>query len=298
VASSPSIALAPRRTAAVRRRVAAIGWGLSIAACLLALGILLAIFAFVFVQGVPAVLRLSTYTTVTNGVSGGLANAIVGTIYLVAGGVFIATIVGVSAGICTAEYAARPVATALRFAVDVLAGVPSIVVGYFGYVALVVDLGWHFSLAAGAFALSIIMMPYVVRATDLAFTSVPASLREGAYALGARRGQVLRTISAPYAMPGTLTGLILGTGIAIGETAPLIYTAGWSNYLPSLAPTHSPVGYLTYVVWTFIGQPFNEAHQLAYGAAVLLIIAIFLVNVVARLALHRIAERTRGKTPA
>jgi phosphate transport system permease protein len=296
VASSHSIALQPRRTAGARRRVAAIGWGLSIGACLVALGVLVAIFGFVFVQGVPPLLRISTYTTVTNGVSGGLANAIVGTVFLVAGGVVLAAVIGVSAGICTAEYAPRSLANALRFTVDVLAGVPSIVVGYFGYVALVVDLGWHFSLAAGAFALAIIMLPYVVRATDLAFSSVPASLREGAYALGARRGQVLRTISTPYAMTGTLTGLILGTGIAIGETAPLIYTAGWSNYLPSIAPTHSPVGYLTYVVWTFIGQPFPEAHQLAYGAAVLLMIAIFFINVVARVALHRIAERTRGRT--
>lgn len=167
-------------------------------------------------------------------------------------------------------------------------------IGYFGYVALVIDLGWHFSLLAGALALAIIMLPYVVRAADLSFSNVPGSLREAAYALGATKGQVVATVSAPYAMPGPLTGVLLGGGIALGETAPLIYTAGWSNYMPTLQLTHNPVGYLTYVVWTFIGEPFESAHRLAYGAAVLLMIAVFFINVVARVALERYAKRLHG----
>lgn len=256
---------------------------------------LFGIFAFVVVQGMPAVLKVSTYLTVTSGLSGGLANAILGTLLLVACGTLLAAVIGVSAGIYTAEYAGPKIAPALRIAVDVLAGVPSIVVGYFGYITLVVGLGWHFSLTAGAIALAIIMLPYVVRGTDLAFGAVPAQLREGALALGARRGTVLKTVSAPYALSGTLTGLLLGGGIALGETAPLLYTAGWSNYLPTLQPTQSAVGYLTYVVWTFIGQPFTEAHQLAYGAAVLLMVAIFFINVVARIVLDRVATRTQGR---
>ena len=278
-----------------RRAAAAFWWSLSVLSCLVVFGILFGIFAFVIVQGMPAILRLSTYVTVTSGLSGGLANAILGTLLLVVCGTLIASVIGVSAGIYTAEFASPRIAAALRFAVDVLAGVPSIVVGYFGYITLVVGLGWHFSLAAGAIALAIIMLPYVVRGADLAFGAVPNALREGATALGATRGTVLKTVSAPYALSGTLTGLLLGGGIALGETAPLLYTAGWSNYLPTLEPTHSAVGYLTYVVWTFIGQPFQEAHQLAYGAAVLLMVAIFFINVVARIVLERVATRTQGR---
>jgi phosphate transport system permease protein len=275
---------------------AAFGWTLSIVALLCVLAILAGIFAFVFVNGLPAVLRLSTYLTVTSGTAGGLANAIVGTVVLVVGGIIAAGIIGIGAGAYTAEFASPNVATALRFAVDVLAGVPSIVIGYFGYIALVVDLGWNFSLIAGSIALAIIMLPYVTRGTDLAFTAVPNELREAGFSLGATRSIVLRTVSAPYAMPSILTGVLLGGGIALGETAPLIYTAGWSNYLPTLAPIHSPVGYLTYVVWTFIGQPFQASHELAYGAAVLLMVAIFFINVVARVALDGLAARIRGSS--
>jgi phosphate transport system permease protein len=278
-----------------RRIVASFWWTASVAACVLILVLLAMIFAFVFVRGLPAVLRGATYMTVTSGVAGGLANAIAGTALLVVFGGVIATLLGVSTGIFTAEYAPAGMKTALRFVVDVLAGVPSIVVGYFGYIALVIGLGWHFSLLAGAIALAIIMLPYVVRGTDLAFSDVPTAMREGAYALGATKATVVRTISAPYAMPGTLTGLLIGGGIALGETAPLIYTAGWSSYLPTFQLTHNPVGYLTYVVWTFIGEPFESAHQLAYGAAVLLMIAVFFVNVVARILIDRYARLMRGE---
>ena len=105
------------------------------------------------------------------------------------------------------------------------------------------------------------MLPYVVRAADVALTNVPRELQEGAVALGARPAMVVSSIKFPYALPGILTGVLVATGIGLGETAPLIYTAGWSNYMPTLAPTHSPVGYLTYVVWTYISQPFEESHR-------------------------------------
>lgn len=281
-----------------RRIVASFWWTASVAACVLILAVLTLIFVFVIVQGVPALLRGATYVTVTSGVAGGLANAIAGTALLVAFGAIIATLLGVSTGIFTAEYAPTRMKQGLRYIVDVLAGVPSIVVGYFGYIALVIGWGWHFSLLAGAIALAIIMLPYVVRSTDVAFSAVPTAMREGAYALGATKSVVVRTISAPYALPGTLTGLLIGGGIALGETAPLIYTAGWSNYLPTLQLTHNPVGYLTYVVWTFIGEPFESAHQLAYGAAVLLMISVFFVNVVARILIDRYARRVRGERSA
>jgi phosphate transport system permease protein len=194
----------------------------------------------------------------------------------------IVVIVGLGTAVWTVEFAPQWGKRVIRFMVDVLAGVPSIVVGYFLYVALVELAGWGFSLIAGSLALAIFMLPYVVRAADVALTNVPSGLKEGAVALGARPAMVVSSINFPYALPGILTGVLVATGIGLGETAPLIYTAGWSNYMPAFRATHSPVGYLTYVVWTYISQPFEESHQLAYAAAALLMIFVFLTNLLAR----------------
>jgi phosphate transport system permease protein len=276
----------------IARQISNVWWLASILALLLAIGVLLFIFIFVLAQGLPA-LKPSAFVTVTNGVAGGLANAITGTLLLVALGVIAVMIVGISTALWLVEFATPKSGYFVRFCVDVLAGVPSIVVGYFLYVALVEDLGWGFSLIAGAFSLAIIMLPYVVRSADLALSAVPISLREGATALGARPATVLLTVSMPWAAPGILTGVLVASSIALGETAPLIYTAGWSNFMPSLAPTHSPVGYLTYVVWSFISQPFTQAHELAYAAAALLMIFIFATNLISRVALEAWGAKTR-----
>lgn len=268
-------------------------WSASVLSLLGIIGVLLFVFFFVVVQGVPA-FRPSLFTTVTNGIAGGLKNAIAGTLLLTVFAVVLVTIVGLGTAAWTVEFAAPKQRTAIRFCVDVLAGVPSVVIGYFLYVALVEDLGWGFSLVAGSFALAIIMLPYVVRSADLALSAVPRELREAAVALGSREATVFFRVGLPWAAPGILTGLLVATGIALGETAPLIYTAGWSNYMPSLAPTHSPVGYLTYVVWTFISQPFAKSHELAYAAAALLMLFIFVTNLVSRTALDAwSAQRSR-----
>lgn len=269
-------------------------WSVSVAALCSTLTLLAAIFWFVLSRGLPA-LRPEVFVTVTSGISGGLANAIAGTIMLVVAGTIMVMIIGFGTGIWLSQYAGDRARALVRLLTDVLAGVPSVVVGYFGYVALVKGLGWQFSLAGGALALMIIMLPYVVRGTDLALGAVPRELCEGAIALGATHSQVLRTVAWPYALPGILTMLLLAAGIALGETAPLIYTAGWSNYMPTLQLTHAPIAYLTYVIWTFISQPFTESHALAYAAAATLMIMIVVTNVAARSFLDRMAARQRGE---
>ncbi|HTV72182.1 MAG TPA: phosphate ABC transporter permease PstA [Candidatus Acidoferrales bacterium] len=256
-------------------------WALSVACLVAVVGVLFFIFAFVIARGVPA-LKPEIFFTPTHGIAGGLSNAIAGTFLLVFTGLVIVILVGLGTAIWTVEFAAPWAQRVIRFMVDVLVGIPSIVVGYFLYVALVEIAGWGFSLIAGALALAIFMLPYVVRAADVALTNVPGALKEGAVALGARPAMVISSINLPYALPGILTGVLVATGIGLGETAPLIYTAGWSNYLPQVALTHSPVGYLTYVVWTYISQPFEASHQLAYAAAALLMIFVFLTNLLAR----------------
>jgi phosphate transport system permease protein len=226
-------------------------------------------------------------TTVTSGVAGGLVNAIVGTLMLVLLATAIVVPLGVLGGVYAAERGRTRWTATVRLAVDVLAGVPSIVVGYFGFVAMVTWLGWGFSWVAGAIALAVIMLPYVFRATDLAIQQVPDDLRDASLALGATRVTTVRRVVVKAALPGILTGTLLAVGIAVGETAPLIYTAGWSNYMPALKLTHAPIGYLTYVVWAFINEPFASANALAYAAALLLMVLVLVVNVAARWAVAR-----------
>ena len=141
--------------------------------------------------------------------------------------------------------------------------------GYFGYVTTVEWLGWDFSVAAASIVLAMMSIPYICRTTELALRQVSNDLREAAYAVGANDRQVILRICVPAAAPGILTGALLALAISVGETAPLIYTAGWSNYLWDGRLTHSPIGYLTYVIWTFINEPFAAANALAYAAALL-----------------------------
>lgn len=219
------------------------------------------------------------FTEVTNGISGGLLNAITGTAILVAGSLAIAAPVGILAGVYLSEFGGGRFGSAVRFFSDVLTGVPSIVLGYFSYVTLVVGLGWQFSVLAGAITLALMIVPYLARLTELALQRVPNGLREAGYALGMREGTVIARVVVPAALPGVLTAVLLSIAISVGETAPLIYTAGWSNYLWNGRFTHEPVGYLTYVIWSFINQPFASAHRLAFAAAFLVIMAVLILNI-------------------
>jgi len=243
-------------------------------------------FAIVVTNGERA-LSWTVFTTVTSGIAGGLANAIAGTFMLVGLGAAIVVPLGVMGGIYASEVREGRTVGAARLAADVLAGVPSIVIGYFGFVTMVTWLGWGFSLLAGSMALAVIMLPYVFRATDLAVQQVSDDLREASLALGATRIATVRGVVLRAATPGIVTGWLLALGIAVGETAPLIYTAGWSNYMPALKLTHAPIGYLTYVVWTFINEPFASANALAYAAGLLLMLLVLTLNVTARWAIAR-----------
>ncbi len=222
------------------------------------------------------------FTQVTNGISGGLLNAIEGTLVLSGGALLFAAPIGVLSGVYLSEYGHGRWGGVVRFLADVLTGVPSIVLGYFAYVTLVVGLGWQFSALAGAITLAIMVMPYIARFTELAMRQNPSSLREAAYALGCKEHQVVLRVLLPAARSGVITGVLFALAISVGETAPLIYTAGWSNYLWNGRLTQEPIGYLTYVIWSFINQPFASAHALAYAAAFLVVAMVLAINLVAR----------------
>ncbi len=225
------------------------------------------------------------------GNSGGIANAIVGSGLLVGLSALIAVPVGMFAGVYLAEFAGpnNRFAEVVRFVADVLAGVPSIVLGYVGFLAFVLYLKWGFSPLAAALTLSILMLPYIVRTTELSIRRVPDSIREGAIALGSTRSSMINRLTLRFALPGILTGIMLAVSISFSETAPLLYTADFNDYLPS-SLLHAPVGFLTYLVWVDSQFPTTQAHNLAYAAAFILLTMVFGVNFIARVVLKRFSK--------
>jgi len=260
-----------------------LGWAACAIAFLLLGGAMVSILSLVFLRGFHA-LNLEVLTHVTDG---GLLNAIEGTVVLAFGGILLALPPGLAAGIYLAEFSNGIFAPVLRFLCDVLVGVPSIVIGYFGYVTMVDRLGWDFSVTAAAIALAVISVPYICRTSEVAIRQVPNTLREAAYALGADTGKVIVRVCLPMAAPAILTGVLLALAISVGETAPLLYTAGWSNYMWNGHFTHEPIGYLTYAIWAFITEPFEGAHALAYAAAFLVTFFVLLIGVISRIVLYR-----------
>ncbi|HQS03508.1 MAG: phosphate ABC transporter, permease protein PstA [Halothiobacillus sp. 24-54-40] len=287
---SPPIKAAKKPRAFVisplRRLVDALSWGLAALSFAVLIFALLHILVYVFMNGLPAI-NLKIFTEDTIGIAGGLRNALLGSLVLSAFALLIAVPIGVSAGVYLSEHGEGWVGKISRFLSDVLVGVPSIVLGYFGYIVLVIGFGWKFSLLAGAITLAILMLPYIARTSEMALRAVPQELREAAYGLGCPEWRIIGQVLLPAARIPILTGLLMALAIALGETAPLLYTAGWSNYLWTGHFTHEGVGYLTYVIWSFIGEPYQSAHQLAYAAAFLITFMVLIINISARLLIFK-----------
>lgn len=221
---------------------------------------------------------------------GGLANAIFGTALLVASAACFSIPIGVLGGIYLAEFSGfSKYAGVVRFFTDVLAGMPSIIVGYVGFLLLVLYFGWGFSVLAGSIVLGVLMLPYIMRTTEISVRRVPSGVREAAEALGSTKTQLVNRLTFNLAFPGILTGILLSIGIAMGETAPLLYTAGFSNYYPC-GVTNCPVGYLTYIIYTVTNVSSPEGQQLAYLASFLLVTFVVSINIVARIGLSKISR--------
>jgi len=220
----------------------------------------------------------------------GLSNGIVGTAILTTLAACISIPLGIFGGIYMAEFSkGGKFAEGIRFCSDVLAGVPSIVLGYVCFLAFVLFFGWGYGPAAGAVVLSIIMFPYIFRTTEIAIKKVPEGIKEGAIALGSTKATMINRLVLRFALPGILTGILLSVGIALSETAPLLYTANFANYNPT-GFFHSQLGYLTGFIWLFYQSPLPQDVDLAYLATFLLILIVLCLNIVARVGLRRFSK--------
>jgi phosphate transport system permease protein len=221
---------------------------------------------------------------------GGFANAIVGTIVLLGLASGFAVPVGVISGLYVAEYRGTRFATAVRFAADALNGVPSIVVGIFAYSVAVMPVR-RFSALAGGFALGVMMIPIIARTTEELLRLVPESLRDGALALGATRAKAAWSVVLPAALPGILTGILVALARIAGETAPLLFTAFGNRFFSTRLD--QPIAALTVQIYTYAVSPYEEWHRQAWAGAFLLVVMVFVLSVIARLATRRL-ERMHG----
>jgi phosphate transport system permease protein len=278
-----------------RRRV--LGRG-AIVLCVVAVAIslapLVALVAYTTSRGIRALSwGFLTHTPTPPGIpGGGISNAIVGSVIIVGLAVAMAVPVGTMCALFLVERRGR-LAGAVRFAADVLTGVPSIALGIFAYAVLIGpgSLIGHFSGLAGSFALAVLMLPIVIRASEAAMRSVPRDLWEAGLALGVRRSRVVRSVVLRGALPGLVTGNLLAVARAVGETAPLFVTVLGSTLLAT--NPLQPMGALSLTIYSNGTQPYAAAQQIAWGTAFVLLVLVLVLSVVARVVSARLNGRAR-----
>jgi phosphate transport system permease protein len=242
-------------------------------------------------NGLPAASHAEFFMHVQRPVGipgGGVLHAIAGTIVMVMIASLMAIPVGVISGVFLVEYALERLARWVSLAVDVLAGTPSIAIGLFAYALLVAPFK-HFSGLSGSFALAVLMLPVVSRTTQGALSLISGGLRESGLALGLPRWRVALQLVLPAAAPGVITGALLAAARAAGETAPILFT-GFGNVVFNLDPT-KPMAALPLIVFQNAGKPYEQSQQEAWGAALVLVTLVLLVNITTRLVLRRQTSR-------
>ena len=260
---------------------------LAAGAAILTVAPLVLILAFLLTQGASAV-NLDFFTHLPKPVGepgGGMANAIVGSLILLALAACLGLPLGILGGIYLAESRDPRLPTTVRFLADVLNGVPSIVIGIFAYTVVVLPMR-RFSALAGGFALAIIMLPIVLRTTEEMVRLVPASLHEAALALGLPEWKVLLRIVLPTARAGIITGAMVAVARIAGETAPLLFTAFGNRF--SYHGLDQPIAALPLQIFAYAISPYDDWHRQAWAGALVLIVLILLATLVIRLA-------TRGR---
>jgi phosphate transport system permease protein len=258
--------------------------------CFVTLGVgivvLIAVLGYVVAQGAGS-LNLAFLTQTPKPVGetgGGMGNAVVGTVILVAVASVIGLPIGIGAGVYLAEYGHGRLPMVVRFVADVLTGIPSITIGLFAYALLVVPLR-TFSAIAGGFALGVIMLPIVSRTTEEMVRLVPGHLREAALALGVPRWKVIASVVLPTAMGGILTGALLAIARVAGETAPLLFTAFGNQFWSS--SLRQPIAAMPLQIFAYAIAPYDDWHRQAWAGALILVSLVLLLSIGARLLVRR-----------
>ena len=215
---------------------------------------------------------------------GGFGNAIIGTVIMVGIGALISVPIGVMAAIYLSEFSEGKLADWIRFATNVLSGVPSIIIGVFAYSAIVLTTKTY-SAWAGGFALAILMLPIIVRTTDEALKLVPQEVRQASIGVGANNYQTVLQVVLPAAIPAIITGVTLAVARAAGETAPLLFTALFTQFWPNWGnKLVEPTASLAVLVYNFAIVPFQNQQELAWAAAFILVVLVLLTSIISRIA--------------
>jgi phosphate transport system permease protein len=258
------------------------------------------LFLFAALTAVPLVFII--YYIVKNGISainwdfltqlpkpvgesgGGILNAIVGTVMLIVNAALIATPIGVLAGAYLSQYSNTKLAKISGLFVEILQGIPSIVIGIVAYVWLVEPIG-NFSALSGSAALAIMMLPVIVRTTEETVKLVPNSMKEASLALGISRGRTILRVLIPNSLSGIVTGVTLAVARIAGETAPLLFTAFGNPFLSfnAMQPVHS----LPLLIFNYATSPYEDWHRQAWGASLVLIVMILILSIISKLLIKR-----------
>lgn len=264
-----------------RKAVSKIMCGATLFCAILTLVPLISIFGYVIFKGISSInLDFFIHLPMPVGESGGgMGNAIAGSLILIGLSCVWAIPLGIAGGIYLAEFGNNKLGTMVRFAADVLNGVPSILIGIFAYALFVVPMK-SFSAISGAFALGVIMIPTVMRTTEEMLLMVPQTIREAALALGINRFRTTVSIVLKTALPGILTGILLAIARIAGETAPLLFTAlgnrFWHQNLTQ------PIAALPLQIFAYAISPFDDWHRQAWAGAFVLIGIVFLMSFISR----------------
>jgi len=223
------------------------------------------------------------------GEEGGILNAIVGSFYIAAGATFLAFLIGLPVALFMNVFLTRHerLLERIRFFMDVLWGVPSIVYGAFGF-AVMVYLGIRASLLAGIITVTLLIVPIMIRAMDEVLRMIPQGLLEASYALGSTRTEISFKVFCRQALPGMITAVLLAFGRGIGDTASVLFTAGYTDYIPETLL--QPVATLPLAIFFQLSSPIPEVQERAYAAAVVLTVIILVVSLLARLLSARFKE--------
>lgn len=254
-------------------------------AALAAIVPLVLVLAYLIVKGLP-VWNLEFFTDLPQlyASGGGVGNAMVGTIIIVGLASAMGVPVGIMAGIYLAEYGDNPLGVFIRFMADVMSGIPSIIAGIFAYGLLVLIMG--FNAFAGSVSLTILMVPVVARTTEEVVRLVPGSIREASLALGVPEWKTILRVVLPTALGGIVTGVLLAIARISGETAPLIFTILGSNFWNTKV-TEGAMAALPLQIYNFARTPYESVLASAWGASLILVCMILILNLVARLIFAR-----------